>query len=52
MRRRRHGRSIRREDYIAPAGTGTKVPVLPVKQDKPPRPATQSTGYPPDLHLA
>ena len=36
---RRTGRSIRREDYIAPAGTaaGTKVPVLPAKQDKPPR---------------
>jgi translation initiation factor IF-2 len=33
------GRSIRREDYIAPAGTvvGTKVPVLPPsKPDKPP----------------
>ena len=31
------GRSIRREDYIAPAGTvGTKVPVLPPRQDKPP----------------
>jgi translation initiation factor IF-2 len=30
--------SIRREDYIAPAGTlpGSKVPVLPTKQDKPP----------------
>ena len=33
------GRSIRREDYIAPAGTaaGTKVPVLPAKPDKLPR---------------
>ncbi|MGO9111684.1 MAG: translation initiation factor IF-2 N-terminal domain-containing protein, partial [Thermoguttaceae bacterium] len=32
------GRSIRREDYIAPTGTatGTKVPVLPAKHDKPP----------------
>ncbi len=35
------GRSIRREDYIAPTGTavGSKVPVLPAKQDKPPRAA-------------
>jgi len=32
------GRSIRREDYIAPMGTvaGTKVPLLPTRQDKPP----------------
>ena len=31
-------RGIRREDYIAPGGTlpGSKVPVLPSKQDKPP----------------
>ena len=30
------GRSIRRDDYIGPAGTGTKVPVMPVRQDRPP----------------
>ncbi len=32
------GRSIRREDYIAPMGAvaGTKVPLLPPRQDKPP----------------
>ncbi len=32
------GHSIRRSDYIGPAGAGTKVPVLPpIKQDRPPR---------------
>jgi translation initiation factor IF-2 len=38
------GRSFRREDYIAPTGTatGSKVPVLPAKQDKAPRAAEGS----------
>jgi len=45
-------RSIRRDDYISPAGTGTKVPLLPARQDKPPLLRKKPEETAPPVHPA